>query len=658
MPIHAESAAGLSNDVVFDVSDLPEIIETEPNDSPSTAQAIAVPAVVSGRIGRPKDADYFRFPVKKGQRLSFEVASARIASPLDPMLILYNAKGEFLQEDDMNGKFERAFDADGDGIVCVRDLHDRGGPEYLYRLYIQEPVPAPNFSVKFTPDRARLHRGGHVKFWCDTIREAGFAGDVKIAFENLPKGVSAEAYVASAKNQNSGLLVLSAADDAELGAFPLRLNASSEVNGKQVGRAAEPLFNKRATRSAYVATLEPAPFTVTPAKELSKEDREKYAAERVELEKSLNAPMPELDAAQAKWEADVAAKSSWSVLEALEMKSSKGATLTKMEDGSVLAGGKNDPKDTFTIFARTTLSGLTAIRLEALADGSLPDSGPGRAANGNFVLTNFYVRYAAGEDTKAAHAAAPVKFVKAASDFAQSGFPASGAIDGSKTGWAVSPEFGKSHTAIFEPEKPFGEAGAKTFEITLECQSVHVQHTLGHFRLSATNAPKPELNGVALPDAVREIALIEKDKRSDEQKKKLAAYYRSISPELAAKRERLEQLSHLDSHAYPPVAARSIASSLNVEVRRAPGFKGDIKLDIVGFTTGSKEGEEEPPTINLDITPATLRGDQTLGAIVIKPKNNSPIGTRDIVIVAESKIGNETIVQYSERIPLTVKEKK
>jgi hypothetical protein len=97
---------------------------------------------------------------------------------------------------------------------------------------------------------------------------------------------------------------------------------------------------------------------------------------------------------------------------------------------------------------------------------------------------------------------------------------------------------------------------------------------------------------------------------------------------------------------------------LNVEIKRGPGFKGDIKLDIVGFTTGSKEGEEQPASTNLDITPATLHGDQTLGAIVIKPKNNCPIGTRDIVIIAETKVGNETIIQFSERIPLTVKEKK
>ena len=40
---------------------------------------------------------------------------------------------------------------------------------------------------------------------------------------------------------------------------------------------------------------------------------------------------------------------------------------------------------------RPTLEGITAVRLEALADPSLVKGGPGRAANGNFDLTDFRV---------------------------------------------------------------------------------------------------------------------------------------------------------------------------------------------------------------------------------------------------------------------------
>ena len=95
-----------------------------------------------------------------------------------------------------------------------------------------------------------------------------------------------------------------------------------------------------------------------------------------------------------------------------------------------------------------------------------------------------------------------------------------------------------------------------------------------------------------------------------------------------------------------------------VEVQRAEGFKGDIKVDLVGFNTGSNKGDEQPPSTNMDITPATLRGTQTRGAIIIKPKGNCPIASRDIALVAESKVNSDTITIFSERIPLTVNEKK
>ena len=38
---------------------------------------------------------------------------------------------------------------------------------------------------------------------------------------------------------------------------------------------------------------------------------------------------------------------------------------------------------------QTDLTGITAIRLEALADPSLVKGGPGRATNGNFALSDF-----------------------------------------------------------------------------------------------------------------------------------------------------------------------------------------------------------------------------------------------------------------------------
>ena len=59
------------------------------------------------------------------------------------------------------------------------------------------------------------------------------------------------------------------------------------------------------------------------------------------------------------------------------MTSAAGATLTRLPDGSVLAGGLNPAVDTYTVEAMTGLSGITGLRLEAIPDPSLPHHGPG-----------------------------------------------------------------------------------------------------------------------------------------------------------------------------------------------------------------------------------------------------------------------------------------
>src|SRR4029077_9374721 len=55
----------LSNPVAFVVSPLPQVMEQEPNDAPAQAQRLSLPCGVSGRIGKPRDLDYFAFKGEK-----------------------------------------------------------------------------------------------------------------------------------------------------------------------------------------------------------------------------------------------------------------------------------------------------------------------------------------------------------------------------------------------------------------------------------------------------------------------------------------------------------------------------------------------------------------------------------------------------------------
>src|SRR5262249_21420919 len=63
----------LSNPVRFDVGDLPEFFETEPNDQAAQANPVAWPVAINGQLNRPGDVDAFKFSAKKGERLFFEV---------------------------------------------------------------------------------------------------------------------------------------------------------------------------------------------------------------------------------------------------------------------------------------------------------------------------------------------------------------------------------------------------------------------------------------------------------------------------------------------------------------------------------------------------------------------------------------------------------
>ncbi|NUM35923.1 MAG: PEP-CTERM sorting domain-containing protein [Candidatus Brocadiae bacterium] len=65
---------------------------------------------------------------------------------------------------------------------------------------------------------------------------------------------------------------------------------------------------------------------------------------------------------------------------------------TTLADNSILAGGSTPSTDVY--YVTYTLSGysnITGFRLEALEHSNYPGSGPGRASNGNFVLTELAV---------------------------------------------------------------------------------------------------------------------------------------------------------------------------------------------------------------------------------------------------------------------------
>ncbi|MBI84241.1 MAG: hypothetical protein CMJ81_13650 [Planctomycetaceae bacterium] len=189
-----------------------------------------------------------------------------------------------------------------------------------------------------------------------------------------------------------------------------------------------------------------------------------------------------------------ASESIWTVLKPAAAVSAGGATLAIQEDGSILASGANPSPDTYAIRAETDLTGITAVRLEALTDASLLHGGPGRANNGNFALAEFRATAAPRSDPGAA---VSISFRSAKADFSQQshgGWPVEAAIDGNrKTAWSIDPQEDSPHVAVFEAEKPLGSPKGTTLVFNLDqgYADQPADHTLGRFRLAVTTARTP-----------------------------------------------------------------------------------------------------------------------------------------------------------------------
>jgi hypothetical protein len=284
-----------------------------------------------------------------------------------------------------------------------------------------------------------------------------------------------------------------------------------------------------------------APFLKVPDAE-QKKKLDELAAAVQKIEQQLTGAWPEIDAAQAAWEKSALdlTQVAWTTLDPAEFRSAGGATLKKLDDKSLLASGENPAVETYTIIARTDLRQITGIKLEALPDDSFAGKGPGRSVNGNIVLTD--VKLAIGPAGDAA-AAKPVRFKSASADFSQKDFAVASAIDADpKSGWAIDPEFGKAHAAIFEIERPVAGEGEAVLSITLEFQSQFAQHQCGKFRLSATTAKNPH-GAQGLPENIAKILATVSEQRTELQRGELRTYYRTqVSP---AARRLVDQVAGL-----------------------------------------------------------------------------------------------------------------
>ena len=83
-------------DLKVQVSNLPELLEAEPNDKPEQASSVPVPSAINARFWSQTgsgDADLFRFHAQSGHSLIIETVAAQRGSPADTRLDILHSDG-------------------------------------------------------------------------------------------------------------------------------------------------------------------------------------------------------------------------------------------------------------------------------------------------------------------------------------------------------------------------------------------------------------------------------------------------------------------------------------------------------------------------------------------------------------------------------------
>jgi hypothetical protein len=151
--IRLATSRGISNLRIFCIDDLPQVDEVTTNRDKSVPQILPVPCVVSSKLDAEKSS-WFQFHAKAGDRLSFDVIGRRLGGPIDPQLSLYDAKTkrEIAFDNDSPGcqsdpRISYLFKSAGDFLIEVKDVLNRGGADYAFRLRVGDfplavvPIP-------------------------------------------------------------------------------------------------------------------------------------------------------------------------------------------------------------------------------------------------------------------------------------------------------------------------------------------------------------------------------------------------------------------------------------------------------------------------------------------------------------------------------------
>ncbi|MDC0273572.1 MAG: hypothetical protein P8M30_02180 [Planctomycetaceae bacterium] len=231
-------ADDVTNAVPVVVTELPTILESvSTNDAANFLQTITLPAAINGRIAKTTEIDLYQFTAKKGEKFTFEVKARRHGSALDPIIRILDKDGKSRGENDDFSLYKRTFadsrlenwtaPADGDYQIEIRDLHLRGGDNFVYLIEVTKPEPY--FELYLDTDKTQITPGGWGVMFANVVRKNGFAGGVQLHVEGLPEGVTASAGRVLPGKPTAGCIVFHAPEGTAVDMWNIKVWGTAEM---------------------------------------------------------------------------------------------------------------------------------------------------------------------------------------------------------------------------------------------------------------------------------------------------------------------------------------------------------------------------------------------------------------------------------------------
>jgi hypothetical protein len=231
-------SAPAANSIALEATDLPTVVEAEPNDAAEAAMPVAWPAIANGRFSSGADEDWYAFTAAKDQAITVECHPLPRSSEALPLISVCDANGGILAKASTVEllpkpcRLEWRAPAEGKYFVRVRDLR-QGAGESPYLLSVRPTRP--DFSLWAAADVANVVQGARGELDLRVDRQGGLSGPIDLAVEGLPEGVRIEPTQIPAGAETFKLAFV-AVDGTRPDDVPLRITGTAKAGDETISR--------------------------------------------------------------------------------------------------------------------------------------------------------------------------------------------------------------------------------------------------------------------------------------------------------------------------------------------------------------------------------------------------------------------------------------